>query len=82
VPAQRRPVYASRRVDDTRENEGTKQHVQAALQRYLTYKQTPKLVDAHRVGRREEIRASSIGRRILNGLRSLRVPWFRTDTKS
>jgi serine/threonine-protein kinase len=59
-----------------------KQHVQAALQRYLTYKQTPKLVDAHRVGRREEIRASSIGRRILNGLRSLRVPWFRTDTKS
>ena len=25
-----------------------KQHVQAALQRYLTYKQTPKLVDAHR----------------------------------
>ena len=59
-----------------------KQHVQAALQRYLTYKQTPKLVEAHRVGRREEIRASSIGRRILNGLRSLRVPWFRTDTKS
>ena len=31
VPAQRRPVYASRRVDDTRENEGTKQHVQAAV---------------------------------------------------
>src|SRR5258707_14091784 len=31
VPAQRRPVHASRRMDDTRENEGTKQHVQTAV---------------------------------------------------
>jgi len=31
VPAQRRPVHASRRVDDAREDERTKQHGQAAV---------------------------------------------------
>src|SRR5258708_7006460 len=31
VPAQCRPVYATRRMNDTRENEGTKQHVQTAV---------------------------------------------------
>lgn len=31
VPAQRRPVRASRRVDDTREDEGAREHVQAAV---------------------------------------------------
>src|SRR5258708_4398995 len=31
VPAQRRPAHASRRMDDTRENKATKQHVQTAV---------------------------------------------------
>lgn len=53
-----------------------KGHVHAALQRYLTYKQTPKLVDAHRVKPAEEVRASSVGQRILNGIKSMRGRWF------
>ena len=54
-----------------------KGHVHAALQRYLTYKQTPKLVDAHRVEASEQVRASSVGMRILEGIKSLRGKWFR-----
>jgi serine/threonine-protein kinase len=53
-----------------------KGHVHAALQRYLTYKQTPKLVDAHRVKPAEEVRASSVGQRILNSIKSMRGRWF------
>ena len=48
-----------------------KGHVQAALQRYLTYKQAPKLLDAHRVQPADAVRASSLGRRILDGIKSL-----------
>ncbi|HEV8519811.1 MAG TPA: protein kinase [Burkholderiales bacterium] len=53
-----------------------KGHVHAALQRYLTYKQTPKLVDAHRVKPAAEVRASSVGQRILDGIKSMRGRWF------
>jgi len=53
-----------------------KNHVLAALQRYLTYKQVPKLTEAHRVQSAGEVRASSIGRRILAGIGSLRGKWF------
>ena len=53
-----------------------KGHVHAALQRYLTYKQAPILVDAHRVQRSEQVRESSVGRRILDGIKSLRGKWF------
>jgi len=53
-----------------------KGHVYAALQRYLTYKQAPKLVDAQRVQPAEQVRASSIGQRILDGIKSLRGKWF------
>ena len=53
-----------------------KGHVHAALQRYLTYKQTPKLVDAHRVQPAAEVRASSVGQRILDGIKSMRGRWF------
>jgi len=53
-----------------------KGHVEAALQRYLTYKQAPQLLDAHRVQRADGVRASSIGKRILEGLQSLRGKWF------
>ncbi|MSQ52737.1 MAG: response regulator [Betaproteobacteria bacterium] len=51
-------------------------HVLAALQRYLTYKQVPKLVDAHRVQTSGGIRTSFLGRRILAGIGSLRGKWF------
>jgi eukaryotic-like serine/threonine-protein kinase len=53
-----------------------KNHVLAALQRYLTYKQVPKLAEAHRVQSAGEVRASSLGRRILAGIGSLRGKWF------
>ena len=53
-----------------------KGHVEAALQRYLTYKQAPQLLDAHRVQRADSVRTSSIGKRILDGIQSLRGKWF------
>ncbi len=53
-----------------------KGHVHAALQRYLTYKKTPELVRAHSVQPAAEARASSLGRRILGGIKALRGKWF------
>jgi len=49
-----------------------KGHLEAALQRYLTYKEMPELTAAHRVEPTEEMRASSLGQRILGSLKSLR----------
>ncbi len=49
-----------------------KGHVHAALQRYLTYKKSPELVKAHRVQPADEVRSSSVGQRILDGIKSLR----------
>jgi serine/threonine-protein kinase len=48
-----------------------KGHLEAALQRYLTYKQAPELTAAHHVEPTEEVRASSLGQRILGSLKSL-----------
>ena len=53
-----------------------KGHVLAALQRYLIFKQAPKLVDEHRVQPAEQVRASSLGQRILDGIRILRERWI------
>ena len=53
-----------------------KGHVHAALKRYLTYKKSPELVKAHGVQPVEEVRSSSVGRRILDGIKSLREKWF------
>ena len=53
-----------------------KKHVHAALQRYLSYKQTPKLVEAHRVGPAGDVRASSLGQHILKGIRTVRGRWL------
>jgi serine/threonine-protein kinase len=53
-----------------------KKHVHAALQRYLSYKQTPKLVEAHRVGPAGQVRASSLGQHILEGIRTMRGRWL------
>jgi len=51
-------------------------HVHAALQRYLAYKQAPKLVKAHKVQVVEQVRESSLGQRILDSVRQLRGRWF------
>ena len=53
-----------------------KKHVHAALQRYLSYKETPKLVEAHRVGPAGQVRASSLGQHILKGIRTVRGRWL------
>jgi serine/threonine-protein kinase len=53
-----------------------KRHVHAALQRYLSYKRTPKLVEAHRVEPAGEVRGSSLGQHILEGIRTLRGRWL------
>jgi len=46
--------------------------VHAALQRYLTYEQAPKLVKAHKVDAIEKVRSSSFAMNILNKLKFLR----------
>ena len=51
-------------------------HVHAALQRYLTYVQAPQLLSAHKVKVVSEVRESSIGRRLLDGFRTVRGRWF------
>ena len=48
----------------------------AALQRYLTYKQAPKLVHQHKV---EPVGTASLGQRILDSIKSLRGRWFGTE---
>ena len=53
-----------------------KGHIEAALQRYLTYKEAPQLLDAHRVQSAEGVRASSVGKLILDSIKSLRGKWF------
>ena len=53
-----------------------KGHVEAALQRYLTFQQTPQLLDAHRVQEADGVRTSSLGQRILAGIENLRGRWL------
>ncbi|MFN0040618.1 MAG: protein kinase domain-containing protein [Burkholderiales bacterium] len=51
-------------------------HVHAALQRYLSYKQAPTLVKAHKVEVVEQVRDSNLGQRILQSVKTLRGRWF------
>jgi serine/threonine-protein kinase len=53
-----------------------KQHVEAALVRYLAFQQTPQLLQRHRVQESGEVRNSSVGRKILAALKLLRGRWF------
>jgi len=48
-----------------------KGHLEAALRRYLIYKQAPELTAEHHVEPTVEMRASSLGQRILGSLKSL-----------
>ncbi|HVY06233.1 MAG TPA: protein kinase [Burkholderiales bacterium] len=51
-------------------------HLHAALQRYLTYAQAPKLLSAHKVEVKSAVRESSFARQILDGFRAIRGRWF------
>jgi serine/threonine-protein kinase len=52
-----------------------KKHIHTALQRYLAFMQTPELTREHQVQTVDQVRASSIARRILDGARTLRERW-------
>ncbi len=53
-----------------------KSHVHAALQRYLTFKQTPELLHEHKVASSGQAREKAVGQGILDRIRSLRGRWF------
>lgn len=56
-----------------------KGHVQSALSRYVAFKQAPELVKQHKVGPAEKLRASSLGRALMEKIKRLRsfLPGFR-----
>jgi len=47
-------------------------HLESALQRYLTYKQTPRLTALQQVQASKQTRLSALGQSILDKLKSLR----------
>lgn len=53
-----------------------KEHIHAALQRYLSYKQAPKLLRTHQVQTLPKVRESKLGLHILDSLKALRGKWF------
>ncbi len=59
-----------------------KGHVQAALQRYLTYKQTPKLTDAHRVQNAEPAPSATLDSKVLEDIKALRGKWIESNKLS
>lgn len=52
-----------------------RKHIHTALQRYLAFVQKPELTREHQVQSVDQVRSSSIGRRILQGTRVLRERW-------
>jgi eukaryotic-like serine/threonine-protein kinase len=56
-----------------------KGHVQSALSRYVAFKQTPELTKQYKVGSSEKLRASNLGRALLDKIKRLRsfLPTFR-----
>lgn len=53
-----------------------KSHLHAALQRYLTFKHTPKLLHEHKVASSGQGREEAVGQGILDRIKSLRGRWF------
>lgn len=58
-----------------------RQHVEAALVRYLAFEKTPQLLTQHRVQESREVRNSAVGQKLLAGLKALRGRWFGADAK-
>jgi eukaryotic-like serine/threonine-protein kinase len=58
-----------------------KQHMEAALVRYLAFEKTPQLLRQHRVQTSVEVRDSSVGKKILASLAQLRGRWFSAGKK-
>ncbi|MEO8331373.1 MAG: hypothetical protein ABI479_02995, partial [Gallionella sp.] len=53
-----------------------KSHLHDALQRYLTFKQTPELLHEHKVASSGQGREDAAGQGILDRIKSLRGKWF------
>ncbi len=58
-----------------------KQHVEAALERYLAFGAAPQLLRQHKVREAAAVRDSSLGQKILAGLKLLRGRWFGAEAK-
>jgi serine/threonine-protein kinase len=58
-----------------------KHYVEAALVRYLAFRQTPQLLRQHRVQDSRELRESSVGQKVVAGLKVLRGRWFESNKK-
>ena len=58
-----------------------KQHVEAALVRYLAFEKTPQLLKQHRVQESRDARNSAVGQKLLAGLKALRGRWFGAGRK-
>jgi len=56
-----------------------KGHVQSALTRYVAFKQAPELTKQHKVGASDKLRASGLGRTLLDSIKKLRsfLPTFK-----
>ena len=58
-----------------------KQHVEAALERYLAFREAPQLLRQHQVKKSALLSDSSLGRKLLAGIRQLRGRWFGAGAK-
>jgi serine/threonine protein kinase len=53
-----------------------KKHIMAALQRYLTFVESPELMREHLVQTSEQIRSTEIGRHMIDNMKTIRDKWF------
>ena len=58
-----------------------KQHIEAALVRYLAFEKTPQLLRQHRVQESRGLGESAVGQKLLAGLKALRGRWFGAGRK-
>jgi len=55
-----------------------KNHLSSALTQYMKYREAPQLLQQHRVQESEEVRDSTVGKKILEGLMTLPKRWFKS----
>ena len=54
-----------------------KHHIHSAFKQYLAFRHQPKLLEQHRVEESSQVRESSIGQKLLEGLKVFQGRWFR-----
>jgi len=58
-----------------------KQHVEAALERYLAFREAPQLLRQHQVKKSAQLSNSTLGQKLLSSIKLLRGRWFGADAK-